>query len=52
LPNAYELFRGLQDLGVESELIVYKGMGHGPQKPGLHKAIMEQNLDWFLSHVK
>ena len=47
VPNAYELYRGLQDLEVESELVVFKGMEHGPDKPGLNKAIMEQNLDWF-----
>lgn len=51
VPNAYELYRGLQDLEVESELVVFKGMGHGPDKPGLNKAIMEQNLDWFVEHV-
>ncbi|WP_027631534.1 S9 family peptidase [Clostridium hydrogeniformans] len=51
VPNAYELYRGLQDLKVESELVIFKGMGHGPHKPGLHKAIMEQNLQWFVDHV-
>lgn len=51
VPNAYELYRGLQDLEVESELVIFKGMEHGPNKPGLHKAIMEQNLEWFLEHV-
>ena len=29
IPNAYELFQGLQDVGVETKLIVYKGFGHG-----------------------
>jgi dipeptidyl aminopeptidase/acylaminoacyl peptidase len=51
-PNAHELFRALQDKGVESELVIYKKMSHSPQKPGLHKAIMEQNLEWFIKHVK
>ena len=51
VPNAYELYRGLQDLKVESELVVFKGMGHGPNKPGLYKVIMEQNLQWFVDHV-
>lgn len=52
VPNAFELYRGLQDLGVESELVIYKGMGHSPQKPGIHRAIMEQNLEWFLRCIK
>ena len=32
-PNAFELYRGLQDVGVPSKLIIYKGfegVGHGP----------------------
>ncbi|MDQ3683581.1 MAG: S9 family peptidase, partial [Bacteroidota bacterium] len=33
IPNAYELYRGLQDKGVPSKLIVYKGFGHGINKP-------------------
>lgn len=52
VPNAFELYRGLQDLNVESRLAVFKGMAHSPQKPGLHKAIMEQNLEWFKEHIK
>lgn len=51
VPNAYELYRGLQDSKVESELVVFKGMEHSPHKPGLHKVIMEQNLQWFVEHV-
>lgn len=52
VPNAFELYRALQDHHVESELVIFKGMQHGPQKPGLHKAVMEQNLQWFLKHVR
>lgn len=51
VPNAFELYRGLQDMGVESELVIYKGMGHSPTKPGIHRAIMEQNLEWFTKHI-
>jgi dipeptidyl aminopeptidase/acylaminoacyl peptidase len=51
LPNAFELYRGLKDVGVEAELITYDGMGHSPNKPRLMKAIMEQNMDWFVSRV-
>ncbi|MDF2674540.1 MAG: putative prolyl oligopeptidase family protein [Clostridiales bacterium] len=52
VPNAFELYRALQDLKVESNLVIFKDMAHSPQKPGLHKAIMEQNLRWFMEHVK
>jgi len=47
IPNAYELYQGLQDLGVPSRLIVYKGFGHGLTKPKANRAAMEHNLEWF-----
>ena len=49
-PNAYELYRGLQDVGVPSKLVIYKGfegVGHGPSKPKSSRAVMQHNLDWF-----
>lgn len=49
-PDAFELYRGLQDLGVPSKLIIYKGfegVGHGPSKPKSSRAVMQHNLDWF-----
>ncbi|QHE62510.1 alpha/beta fold hydrolase [Rossellomorea vietnamensis] len=48
IPNAYELYKGLKDMGVETELAVFDGMGYSSDKPGIHRAIMEQNLSWFL----
>lgn len=48
LPNAFELYKGLKDMGVETELVVFEGMGYSSDKPGIHRAIMEQNLGWFL----
>lgn len=51
LPNAYELYQGLRDQGVDVELVVFKGMGHGATKPGIHRAIMRQNLAWFCHHI-
>jgi dipeptidyl aminopeptidase/acylaminoacyl peptidase len=53
-PNAYELYRGLQDVGVPSKLIVYKGfegVGHGPSKPKSSRAVMQHNLDWFNKYL-
>ena len=50
LPNAFELYRGLQDNNVPSKLIVYQGfggIGHGPTKPKSFRATMEHNLEWF-----
>jgi dipeptidyl aminopeptidase/acylaminoacyl peptidase len=53
-PNAFELYRGLQDVGVPSKLIVYKGfegVGHGPSKPKSSRAVMQHNLDWFDKYI-
>jgi dipeptidyl aminopeptidase/acylaminoacyl peptidase len=50
LPNAYELYQGLQDNKVPTKLIVYQGfggIGHGPTKPKSFRATMEHNLEWF-----
>jgi dipeptidyl aminopeptidase/acylaminoacyl peptidase len=54
LPNAFELYQGLQDNKVPTRLIVYQGfggIGHGPSKPKSHRATMEHNLEWFDQHL-
>ena len=50
-PNAYELYQGLQDVGVETELIIYKGFGHGITKPRERLAAMLHNWEWFARHI-
>ncbi|RNI29048.1 S9 family peptidase [Rufibacter latericius] len=47
IPNAYELYRGLQDRGIPSRLIVYKGFGHGINKPKERLAATWHNWQWF-----
>ncbi|HXG53879.1 MAG TPA: S9 family peptidase, partial [Vicinamibacterales bacterium] len=51
IANAYELYQGLQDVGVPVKLIVYKGFGHGLNKPKAARAAMEHNFDWFNHYV-
>jgi len=51
IPNAYELYQGLQDVGVETKLIVYKGFGHGITKPKEQLAATWHNWQWFARHV-
>ncbi len=51
IPNAYELFQGLQDVGVETKLIVYKGFGHGISKPKERLAAMWHNWQWFGKYI-
>lgn len=49
--NAYELFQGLQDVGVETKLIIYKGFGHGISKPKERLAAMWHNWQWFGKYI-
>ncbi len=51
IPNAYELYQGLQDVGVETRLIVYKGFGHGISKPKERLAATWHNWQWFGKHI-
>ncbi len=51
IPNAYELRQGLEDRGVPVEMVVYKGFGHGINKPKAQKAVIEHNLAWFGHYI-
>jgi dipeptidyl aminopeptidase/acylaminoacyl peptidase len=51
IPNAYELLQGLEDVGVEAQLIVYKGFGHGINKPKELLAAVWHNWQWFGRHI-
>ncbi|HEX8059313.1 MAG TPA: S9 family peptidase [Cyclobacteriaceae bacterium] len=51
ISNAYELAQGLRDRGVPTELIVYKGFGHGITKPKERLAATQHNWDWFIKYV-
>ncbi len=51
IPNAYELHQGLQDQGVPTQLIVYKGFGHGITKPKEQLAAMWHNWQWFAKYL-
>ena len=47
IPNAYELQQALEDRGVPVKMVVYKGFGHGIDKPKQQRAVMEHNYEWF-----
>jgi len=38
-------------LGVEAKLVVFKGFGHGLNKPKAVRAALEQNFEWFSKHL-
>jgi len=49
--NAYELNQGLLDQGVPSELMIYRGFGHGISKPKEQLAAVWHNWRWFGKYV-
>jgi dipeptidyl aminopeptidase/acylaminoacyl peptidase len=49
--NAYKLYRGLQDRGIPSKLIIYKGFGHGINKPKERLAVLTHNWQWFNKYI-
>lgn len=51
IPNAYELYQGLRDMGVETELVIFKGMAYSSDQPGMNVAVMKQNLMWFSHYI-
>ena len=51
ISNAYELYRGLQDRGIPSKLVVYKGFGHSIAKPKERLAAIWHNWLWFNHYV-
>ncbi len=51
IPNAYELYQGLQDVGIEVKLIVYKNFGHGISRPKEQLAAQWHNWQWFAKHI-
>lgn len=51
IPNAYELYQALQDKGVPVKMVVYKGFGHGINKPKQALAVLEQNYEWFAEWI-
>jgi dipeptidyl aminopeptidase/acylaminoacyl peptidase len=51
IPNAYELRQALEDRGVPVRMVVYKGFGHGIDKPKQQRAVMEENERWFAQYI-
>lgn len=51
VPNAFELYQGLRDVGTEVKLVIFKGMQHGSNKPAWNRAIMHQNFAWFTHYI-
>ncbi len=51
ISNAYKLYQGLGDVGVDTKLIVYKDFGHGINKPRERLAAVWHNWEWFNQYL-
>lgn len=51
IPNAFELYQGLKDENVPVRLAIYKGFGHGIDKPRSNRAVMTHNEEWFAKWI-
>ncbi|GAB5482335.1 MAG: S9 family peptidase [Parasphingorhabdus sp.] len=49
--NGMEFFRGLKDVGVETELVIYEDTGHVISRPKERMAAMEHNARWFDAYL-
>lgn len=47
LPDSFELYQALRDLGVPVRMVVYPTFGHPINKPKQQRSVMEENLRWF-----
>ena len=52
LQNSEQLYQALRRLGVQTELIVYPGQGHGIRRPSFQKDRYERYIAWYDKHVK
>jgi dipeptidyl aminopeptidase/acylaminoacyl peptidase len=51
VPNAFELYQGLRDQNVTTQLVLFKGFGHPLNKPKANRAAMSQNFEWFNKYL-
>ncbi|MBD3179798.1 MAG: prolyl oligopeptidase family serine peptidase [Candidatus Latescibacteria bacterium] len=45
--QAYQLYRGLEQSGVETELVIYPREGHGFSELGHRKDVLRRIINWF-----
>ena len=51
VPNALQLYQGLRDQNVPVRLSLFKGFGHGLNKPKASRAALQQNWDFFGKYI-
>ncbi len=50
--QAFEFYRALKKLGVETKMVTYPRTPHGPNEPKFTLHVMEQNLEWVEKHLR
>jgi dipeptidyl aminopeptidase/acylaminoacyl peptidase len=50
--QAYEFYRGLKDVGVETEMVVYPREGHSIQEYAHQLDVQKRVMAWFDKHLK
>ena len=50
--QAYEFYRGLKDVGVETELVIYPREGHNIQEYAHQLDVQKRVVAWFDKHLK
>ncbi|MBV8491421.1 MAG: S9 family peptidase [Candidatus Eremiobacteraeota bacterium] len=51
-PQAFEFWHAMKTLGVPTELMVYAGEGHSPQKPADQIDVLTRTLAWFEKYLR
>jgi dipeptidyl aminopeptidase/acylaminoacyl peptidase len=51
-PQSFEFWRGLQHVGVKTQLIVYPDEGHGFQNPAHKRDLLQRTIRWFDTYLK
>jgi dipeptidyl aminopeptidase/acylaminoacyl peptidase len=49
--QAQEMYRALRELGVETNLVLYPGAGHGIGDPRQFRDVVRRWIDWYLGHL-
>jgi dipeptidyl aminopeptidase/acylaminoacyl peptidase len=49
--QSWEFYRALRDHGMEAQLVLYPGAGHGPREPGHVRDVLERSLAWLTDRL-
>ena len=51
-PQSFEFWRGLQHVGVKTQLVVYPDEGHAFQNPAHQRDLLQRTVRWFDAYLK